>query len=237
MADVLTGEGADVFLKDFLPYQRQVARIGVVGSLGQVLLKVASPGVPDVYQGCDLWDLALVDPDNRRPVDYDLRRRTLADLKRQIDSGTPRAELASRLLNTPEDGTIKLYLLWTALAHRKAHPELYSHGVYRPLEADGEHKGNVVSFGRYRVGQYAAVVVPRLVAGMMGEDGSTLPIGPDVWGDTVLALPDSGLPRRWRNLLTDEVVELRDSNGDSKPSLPIAELFRTIPMALMVEQE
>ncbi|WP_169973599.1 malto-oligosyltrehalose synthase [Tautonia rosea] len=235
VADVLTGEGADVFLKDFLPFQRRVARIGVIGSLGQVLLKVASPGVPDVYQGCDLWDLALVDPDNRRPVDYDHRRQALAALRQEIASGTPRDQLAARLLNDPEDGLIKLYLLWTALGHRKEHPEVYSHGVYRPLEAEGERKGNVLSFGRYRDGRYAAVVVPRLVAGLMGEESMSMPVGPEIWGDTVLALPDSGLPKRWRNLLTDEVVELQ--NGEGRPVLPIAEIFRTIPFGLMVEQE
>jgi (1->4)-alpha-D-glucan 1-alpha-D-glucosylmutase len=234
VADVLTGEGADVFLKDFLPFQRQVARVGVIGSLGQALLKVASPGVPDVYQGCELWDLALVDPDNRRPVDYDQRRQALARLKETIASGTSRAELAARLLTSPEDGEIKLYVLWTALQHRKEHPELYSQGVYRPLEVEGELKGNVVSFGRYREGRYAAVVVPRLVAGMMGDDGSKLPVGPDCWGDTRLVLPDTGLPKRWRNLLTDEVVELQD--GEDRPSLPLAEIFRTIPLGLMVEE-
>jgi (1->4)-alpha-D-glucan 1-alpha-D-glucosylmutase len=234
VADVVAGEGADVFLKDFLPFQRQVARVGVIGSLGQALLKVASPGVPDVYQGCELWDLALVDPDNRRPVDYDRRRTALARLKQEIASGTSRAELAARLLAAPEDGEIKLYVLWTALQHRKEHPELYAQGVYRPLEPEGEHKGNVVSFGRYREGRYAAVVVPRLVAGMMGDDGTRLPVGPDCWGDTRLVLPDTGLPKRWRNLLTDELVELRD--GEDRPSLPLAEIFRTIPLGLMVEE-
>lgn len=237
VAEVLTGEGAEVFLKDFLPFQRRVARVGVIGSLGQVLLKVASPGVPDVYQGCDLWDLALVDPDNRRPVDYDLRRRSLAGLRDELASGASRAELASRLMASPEDGRIKLFVLWTALQHRKEHPELYARGVYRPLEAEGEHKANVVSFGRYRDGRYAAVVVPRLVSGMMGEDGTRLPVGPDCWGDTHLVLPDTGLPRRWRNLLTDEVVELKDGDeGPDRPSLPLAEIFRTIPLGLMIEE-
>ncbi|RUL86864.1 malto-oligosyltrehalose synthase [Tautonia sociabilis] len=233
IADVITGEGSDIFLKDFLPFARRVARIGVIGSIGQALLKVASPGVPDIYQGCELWDLALVDPDNRRPVDYDLRRRILSSLRDALASGTPRAELASRLLASPDDGAIKLYAIWTALQHRKAHPDLYAQGVYRPLEAEGERKAHVVSFGRYRDGRYAAVVVPRLAASLMGDDGTCLPVGPDVWQDTHLTLPDSGLPRRWRNLLTDEVVTLRD--GDDRPTLPLAEIFRTIPFGLMVE--
>ena len=96
VADVLTGEGSDVFLKDFLPFQRRIARVAVIGSLAQSLVKVASPGVPDVYQGCDLWDLALVDPDNRRPVDYDLRRSTLERIRAALDSGTPRSRARRR---------------------------------------------------------------------------------------------------------------------------------------------
>lgn len=235
-ADVLTGEGSDVFLKDFLPFQRRIARVAVIGSLAQALVKVASPGVPDVYQGCDLWDLALVDPDNRRPVDYDLRRSTLRRIRDAVGSGTPRSQLAAELMAAPEDGAIKLYLLWTALNDRKARPELYSQGFYRALDAEGERRANVVAFGRHREGQYAAVVVPRLVARLMGNDGTRAPIGPAVWGDTRLVLPDTGLPRRWRNLLTDEVVTLAEGTDDDRPILPLAEVFRTIPLGLMVEE-
>ena len=234
IADALAGEGADVFLKDFVPFQRRIARVAVVGSLSQALLKVASPGVPDIYQGCDLWDLALVDPDNRRPVDYQARRDALSRIKDALASGTPRADLAARLLADPDDGVIKLYVLWTALAHRREHPELYAQGVYRALEAEGDLRSHVVSFSRFREGRHAIAVAPRLVARLMGDDGRTLPLGEAAWGDTLLALPDAGLPRRWRNLLTDEVLELRD--GPDRPTLPLAEVFRTIPLALMVEE-
>ena len=99
----LAGEGSDVFLRDFLPFQRRLARVGVVHSLAQTLLKVGSPGVPDVYQGCELWDLSLVDPDNRRPVDYPRRRAFLEKIRRQIAGGADRAALARSWLDSFED--------------------------------------------------------------------------------------------------------------------------------------
>src|SRR5206468_3530600 len=126
----------------------------------------------------------------------------------------------------------KLYLIWTALGHRRTHPALYAQGAYRPLDVEGERKGNLVAFGRYREGHYALAVVPRLVAGMMGDDARDLPVGRDAWGDTRLLLPDVGVPRHWRDLLTDAVVEIRELDG--RPGLPLAEVFRGLPVALLV---
>ncbi len=234
VAEILEGPDSAVFLKDLLPFQRRLSRIGIVHSLAQALLKVASPGVPDIYQGCDLWDLSLVDPDNRRPVDYDARKAKLAQIRAELESGTTRADLAARLFAAPEDGSIKLYLLWTTLNHRKEHPELYMQGTYRALEAEGDQKGHVVAFGRSRNGDYAIAVAPRLVAPLMGEEATTPPIGSEVWKDTRLTLPDTGLPTRWRNLLTDEVTEVQ--TVEDHPSIPLAEVFRTLPFALLVEQ-
>jgi len=235
LAEVLEGPDAGPFLKDFLPFQRRVARIGVVHSLAQALLKIASPGVPDVYQGCELWDFSLVDPDNRRPVDYPLRAKLLADLRRELAAGAPRAELAARLLAAPEDGAIKLYLIWTALNHRKGNATLYQDGAYRSLEAEGDLKANVVAFARHREGRYVLVVAPRLVAGLMGEDARTPPIGRAAWGETRLILPDAAGARRWRNLLTDTVIDARDADGH--PALDLADVFEVLPVALLVEDE
>jgi (1->4)-alpha-D-glucan 1-alpha-D-glucosylmutase len=234
IADVLEGPDAAVFLKDFLPFQRRVARIGVVHSLGQALLKVASPGVPDVYQGCELWDLSLVDPDNRRPVDYDARRAMLARLRSRLAGGTPRADLARELLAAPEDGAVKLHVLATALGHRRANPELYASGTYRAVEAEGEHRGRVVAFGRSREGKHVVAVAARLVAPLMGPDGTTLPLGPEVWGDTRLAVPETKVPRRWRDLLTDTVHEVQVA--ESGASLAVGTLLSTLPVALLVPE-
>src|SRR5437762_8397008 len=101
------------FLDDFLPFQRRVSHWGMLNSLGQTLLQIAAPGVPDTYQGTALWDFSLVDPDNRRPVDYELRRRMLEDLKARTDvAGQDRSALARELLGAKEDGRVKLYVTW-----------------------------------------------------------------------------------------------------------------------------
>ncbi|HEX8201551.1 MAG TPA: malto-oligosyltrehalose synthase, partial [Isosphaeraceae bacterium] len=233
VAEILEGPDSGPFLKHLIPFARRVARIGVVHSLSQTLLKLTAPGVPDIYQGCELWDLSLVDPDNRRPVDYDGRTALLGRIRDALGAGTPRAELAARMLAAPDDGAIKLYLIGTALSHRKAEPALYEQGNYRPLETEGDRKANVVAFARHREGRTALVVAPRLVAGLMGPEALTPPFGAEVWGETSLTLPDGPpFPRRWRDLLTDATVEARDEG--ERRALPLAELLRTLPIALLV---
>jgi (1->4)-alpha-D-glucan 1-alpha-D-glucosylmutase len=234
VAEILEGPDTSTFLKTFLPFQRRVARVGVVHSLAQTLLKLASPGVADLYQGCELWDLSLVDPDNRRPVDYEQRGRLLAAIRAQIASGLPRAEVARALFENPDDGAIKLYLTWTVLNHRKANPALYLQGSYRPLEAAGDLRGNVVAVVRRHQGQTVLAVAPRLVARLMGDEGTIPPVGRAVWGDTKLLLPDMALAPRWRNLLTDRTLAAQ--TADDRPVLDLAEVFQDLPLALLVEQ-
>jgi (1->4)-alpha-D-glucan 1-alpha-D-glucosylmutase len=235
VADILQGEDARPFLEDFIPFQRRVARVGVVNSLSQALLKLASPGVADIYQGCDLWDFSLVDPDNRRPVDYDRRAALLDQIRGDLASSTPRAELARRLFEHPEDGAIKLYLIWTVLNHRRAHLATYMQGSYRPLEALGDNRDRVVAFLRRRDDEAVLAVAPRLVAGLMGDDAATAPVGRDSWGDTRLIIPDYAAASRWRNLLTDHVVETQPDSETGRSTLELADVFRDLPVALLVE--
>lgn len=228
VADVLTGHGSDVFLRDFLPFQRKVARIGVVHSLAQALVKVAAPGVPDVYQGCELWDLNLVDPDNRRPVDYAARRALLDRIRSGAAPGN-RRELAARLLAAPEDGGVKLLTLWTALNHRRSDPALYARGTYRPLEVSGAHADRLIAFARSHEGRHAVVIAPRLVAPLMGEDAQTMPLGASVWADTAIGATGAEPPPTWCNLLTDELVHVGPDG-----STPVGSIFATLPLALLV---
>ncbi len=221
VADVLTGPDSRPFLEDFRTFQRRVARVGVVHSLSQALLKLASPGVPDIYQGSEIWDLNLVDPDNRRAVDFDHRAAMLAGLKSRL-GGEDRGAVAASLLDQPDDGAIKLYLIWTALGHRCEQSELYRRGDYLPMQADGQHADRVVAFARRREGRTVVAAASRLVAGLMGEDGSRMPVG-ETWESTSLTLPAGG----WTDRLTGKTFE---ANGDS---LPLAELFRTLPVALL----
>jgi (1->4)-alpha-D-glucan 1-alpha-D-glucosylmutase len=178
---VLEPRDTNLFLSDFLQFQRAVVRFGLLNSLTQTLCKLTAPGVPDVYQGNELWDFSLVDPDNRRPVDYARRRALLAELQQ----GTvPVRELAHRL----EDGRGKLLVTWKALQLRRANPLLFRDGAYRRLRVRGEHANNIVAFARRLAGKSVIVIAPRLYRRLLaGRDG--LPLGAEVWSDTLIELP------------------------------------------------
>ncbi|HWE30453.1 MAG TPA: malto-oligosyltrehalose synthase, partial [Polyangia bacterium] len=153
------------FLTDFTPFARRVAAAARLSSLAQVALKVASPGVPDIYQGCELWDLALVDPDNRRPVDYALRKKLLDGLTRRLnEGGASRLQLVRELAHPTAlvDGRAKLLLVREALRVRRAHGPLFAAGKYVPLAADGDDAGHVVAFARVHENAHALCIVPRL---------------------------------------------------------------------------
>src|SRR5208282_6643120 len=134
------------FLSGFLPFQRRVARLGLWNSLSQTLLKLTCPGVPDIYQGNDLWDFSLVDPDNRRPVDYIRRQQMFESIR--VWGSEPDLLSIGRLLETPEDGRLKLYLIWKILRFRQQQPDIFQQGEYLPLAVEGAKADHVVAFAR-----------------------------------------------------------------------------------------
>ena len=168
------GRRANLFIKAFEPLAAEVARYGAINSLSQTVLKLTVPGVPDIYQGNEIWDFSLVDPDNRRPVDYALRRRMLDSLK---------GVEATELLDRWQDGRIKLFVTRAVLQYRSEQPELFRNGNYKPLEVTGRFADNVVAFQREHNGTAVLVVVPRL-ASKVGFP----PVG-DKWLDTAITLP------------------------------------------------
>jgi len=223
---LLTPGPKNRFLNDFLPFQRRVARIGLWSGLSQTLLKLTCPGVPDTYQGNDLWDFSLVDPDNRRPVDY-LRCRQLFESV-VAWGNTPDPLSVRRLLETPEDGRLKLYLTWKTLCLRREHSHLFEQGEYAPLSAEGAKANHVVAFARKSESAIVLVVVPRLVAGLL-NDVDFPPIGPQVWADTCISL-SSFASTCLRNVFTGEVISLEKT--DSEASLPVAKALAQFPAAL-----
>jgi (1->4)-alpha-D-glucan 1-alpha-D-glucosylmutase len=224
--------GALSFLENLLPLARRVAWYGQFNSLAQVLLKLTSPGVPDIYQGSELWDFSLVDPDNRRPVDFEQRRALLTDLKQQIEqAGDDLMPLAQRLLNTSQDGRIKLYLIERVLSFRRRYPDLFANGSYVPLEAHGTKREHVCAFTRVLNRDAFIVVTPRLVVGLTNGTEQP-PIGAAVWRDTWLALPQEQACWRYRNLLTGEVLSIGWRDGT--PGLPLAALCGQFPVGLFV---
>jgi (1->4)-alpha-D-glucan 1-alpha-D-glucosylmutase len=221
------------FLADFRAFQSRISHYGFFNSLAQTLLKVAAPGVPDVYQGTELWDFSLVDPDNRRPVDYERRRQRLAELNEALTRPEELPALARQLTERKEDGRVKLYVTRQALHCRREHLGLFSTGEYVPLEAAGLHREHVVAFLRRAEGVWALVAVPRLLTALVKSGAA--PLGPDVWETTVLVLP-AGAPRGpWRNLFTGELLRSREENG--QVVLPLAEVFGQFPVALLVARE
>jgi (1->4)-alpha-D-glucan 1-alpha-D-glucosylmutase len=229
VARTLDPRESAAFLDELQRFQKRVSFYGFLNSLSQVLLKITSPGVPDTYQGTELWDFSLVDPDNRRPVDYALRRRMLDGLKTAAGAGDGRlAEFARGLALTPEDGRVKMYVTWRALRARRDNPGLFTTGEYLPAEVVGSRRDHVCAFARRHEGRLAVAAAPRLMTRLVPEAGGP-PLGAAVWGDTRLLLPGVEPGRRLRNLFTGE--ELTAGEG---ASVPAAEVFANFPVALLM---
>jgi (1->4)-alpha-D-glucan 1-alpha-D-glucosylmutase len=204
------------FQRDLMALQPRIAVIGVVNGLAQTLLRLTAPGVPDHYQGAELWDLSLVDPDNRRPVDFAARARMLASRARP-----------DRLLAAWPDGRIKQRLIRQTLALRRRQPALFAAGTYQPLAADGAAASRLLAFAREHAGAAMLVVVPRLVAPLLA-DPQTPRIAPARWADTALLLP-AGLAGR-------PALEVLAGRGLTLPAygrLPLARLLDPLPLALL----
>jgi (1->4)-alpha-D-glucan 1-alpha-D-glucosylmutase len=221
------------FLDDFLPFQRKIGHYGFFNALSQCLLKIAAPGAPDTYQGTELWDFSLVDPDNRRPVDYDKRRRLLAELLEGSRTPEARGALAAELVEAMGDGRIKLYVTALALRCRRANPGLFSVGSYSAVEAVGAKSEHVFGFVRRHMDRAALVAVPRLIAKLL-PDASALPHGSEVWGETMLPLPEELAGRSWYSLFSGETVAAEEYQG--RPALPAARVFARFPAALLLDR-
>ena len=223
---ILEESGTNRFRRDFTNFQKKIAHYGALNGLSTLLLKIASPGVPDFYQGTELWNFSLVDPDNRRPVDFQRQTQLLNELQWKEASGS--VSLAGDVLAHWQDGCIKLYLTWKALNFRRAHREVFSEGVYLPLESTGKRKENVCAFARRRGQSWAVVAVPRMVTRLV-EVGK-FPFGKSVWGADGLRLP-SDSPSRWVNVLTGESVQA--TTARRQKLLRLHSVFHSFPVALL----
>jgi (1->4)-alpha-D-glucan 1-alpha-D-glucosylmutase len=219
------------FLDDLHLFHDKVSAYGMYNSLSQVLCKMTAPGVPDFYQGTELWDFSLVDPDNRRLVDYDHRIRLLEEVEQALNSAADRPAAVRELLASAADGRIKLFVIMTALRFRRAQASLFLQGAYVPLEVGGDAYKHVCAFSRRLEHRTVLTVVPRLMAGLMA-DASRPALGTEVWGDTWTALPDgTDVNERYRNLFTGETLALVVRDGH--PVLLLAEMLAHCPVALL----
>ncbi|HXG30448.1 MAG TPA: malto-oligosyltrehalose synthase, partial [Thermodesulfobacteriota bacterium] len=210
------------FLKEFLPFERRIAHYGVFNSLSQTLVKITSPGVPDFYQGSELWDLSLVDPDNRRPVDFGKRRDFLSGIKEmeKVDI----LKLIDELISTKEDGRIKLFLIYRALKARNERRALFERGDYIRIRVRGRHSDHVLAFARRNRNEWSITVVPRFLTYLVKED--EFPIGREVWGDTSIVIPEDA-SSLWRDAFTDQTVK-------GRKKLAVGEVLKRFPVALLL---
>jgi (1->4)-alpha-D-glucan 1-alpha-D-glucosylmutase len=210
VARILDPSPKNKFLSIFLPIVEEIARIGAINSLSQTLLKLTSPGVPDIYQGNEIWNFTLVDPDNRRPVDYKRRREMLTALAK-VNS--------EELLQNWPDGRIKMFLTQRLLRFRNEHVDLFRRGNYLPIKASGTFADCCIGFARELEGQWIVVVAPRL-SSRIGFP----PIG-ERWKDTVINLPENLSPENARDLFTGRDIPLQDRQlklSDALSVLPFA---------------
>jgi (1->4)-alpha-D-glucan 1-alpha-D-glucosylmutase len=215
------------FVRDFGRFHKKVAFFGKLNSLSQTLLKMTSPGVPDFYQGTELWDFSLVDPDNRRPVNYELRRKLLQDLRKRVGSSdTVPPGWLEGLLEDSDGGQLKLYLVWRLLRFRRDRRRLFARGRYIPLRASGDQARHVLAFARVFQEETLLVVVPRLVVGLL-KGKTTLPLGKKVWDSTNLSVAGLGIGGSGANLFTGESLEWNTARG----TIPLAILLNKFPVA------
>ncbi|MBA2430716.1 MAG: malto-oligosyltrehalose synthase, partial [Chthoniobacterales bacterium] len=199
------------FLPTFLPVAEEIARLGAMNSLAQVVLKLTTPGVPDIYQGQELWDFSLVDPDNRRPVDYGKRREMFA----RLASAAP-----EELLRNWADGRIKMFVTSRLLHLRRELPQLFKHGTYVPLAVSGTHAESCVAFAREHEGNWLLVIAPRL-SSRVGFP----PIG-EAWQDTAVQVPESLANSDATDLFTGRPLQVESG------SLKLVHALADLPFAV-----
>ncbi len=209
---VLDPRESPAFLAEFLPFQQQIARLGIENSLVQTVIKLTVPGVPDIYQGCELWDLNLVDPDNRRPVDYETRSRLLNDIE------TRKPSLRELIANW-QTGAVKLFITTRILQFRREYPDLFARGEYLPLLTSGPRADYVCGFTRMHGDKALVVVTARLPAARKAKPG---------WEGTRIALPQELSTGVFRNILTGALLDA----SDLEDALDL--LFESVPVAVLV---
>jgi (1->4)-alpha-D-glucan 1-alpha-D-glucosylmutase len=219
--------GDDAFLRELAPLARKLARIGAWTSLAWIVLKIAAPGIPDFYQGNETWTLALVDPDNRRPVDFARRERTLEELAGLGRAEGNLGERVSELLARPGDGRIKTWVTSRGLGLRRELEPVFVHGSYEPLRCHGPRADHLCAFARRHEGRAVVAVAGRRLASGCDPERAA-PVGADAWAETTIELPES-LRVDFVDRLTGERV-----GPDVEGRLPAGGALARLPAALLV---
>lgn len=220
-----TSARPNAFLEEMRTFMPAVNFFGAINSLAQRVLMITSPGNPDIYQGTELWDFSLVDPDNRRPVDYALREQVLTELDRQTETGDLPA-LCAEMLDNYQDGRIKMWTTMQALRLRRDRRDLFHPGHYRPLHATGTKQQHLVAFAREHNNQVAIVAVPRLSYTLTGG-AMRAPLAA-LWENTEIPVPPR-CAEFLENVFTGEKIKVT-----AQRTLLCSEVFAYFPVALLV---
>lgn len=212
--NVLSLENENPFLNDFKDFIEPILEAGMLNSLSQLILKMMSPGVPDIYQGNEIWDFSLVDPDNRHSIDYDIRQSLFKSIIPFLEK--PNIDHLQQLIQNPKDGRIKLYITSLLLKLRQSMPEVFSDGEYIPLEVEGERKNQVIAFARAHQNQVIIVIVTRFFFAL-GKNS--------YWKNTLVKLPKN--KNSGRNILTNEKIDT------SKGEINLENTLTPIPFAIL----
>jgi (1->4)-alpha-D-glucan 1-alpha-D-glucosylmutase len=244
---ILTASPTNPFLDDFTNFHNAMYPLGLINSLAQAALKYTSPGVPDIYQGNEIFDFSLVDPDNRRPVDFEKRSKMLDKVRKHIRIGEfasdrhikEQADFLKNCLDEFEDGTCKLLITAAAVACRQQFEGLYTKGRYIPLETKGSAEQHIIAFAREFEDNWSITVVPRLVATLLQADSTpklesysvfnilSSDAGENVWGDTVISLPPDLTNRKLVDCFSMQI--LNNSDG----VLKVSDVFNRFPVAII----
>ncbi len=216
------------FLDDFLVFKRRIERPGQINALAQAVLKIASPGTTDIYQGCELWDLSLVDPDNRRPVDFEMRERLLNELDAAAEQN--REQLCRELYSEMTDGRIKLFVLSQGLRFRRRRETLFRRGEYLPLQAFGPQAAQAISFARRQQGQLVLTVAPRLALRLLGPSG----VG-EAFAETYIRLPWQQQELALKDIFTGRTFQTRMLDGSA--AIDVGEVLSSFPVSILEKVE
>jgi (1->4)-alpha-D-glucan 1-alpha-D-glucosylmutase len=217
------------FIKDLTAFQKMISHYGMYNSLSQTLLKITSPGVPDFFQGTEIWDFSLVDPDNRRSVDYNLRISMLEEL-RKGETEITLSEFTRELTMNKENGKIKLYLIYKALNYRKKNRDLFDRGEYLPLDIMGGKVDNVCAFVRRIGNNRILIVAPRFFTSLISQP-TELPLGKTVWDDTFIVIPIAEPGAQYINIFTGEMITAK--NYKDVTALHLSDIFSNFPVAML----
>lgn len=221
---IFSASSEDLFISDFLRLHRLIALLGACNSWSQTILKMTAPGVPDFYQGSEMWNFSLADPDNRRPVDFRSRQLALEDIK--ASSVHLEDSWLTDLMHSWQDGRLKLFLTMRLLNFRRAHPFLFAAGEYRPVPVQGAHHNSVFAFLRHYGSQWLLVVVPRLLGPLSNMFG--FPVAKEIWQNTVLELP-ADAPRCWASIFTNDRLNF----SEDALHTPVSDVFSVFPFAVL----